>query len=244
MVRKYSIYVVLLLVPVIINYVILSWRAPGVNGDANAWLGFFSSYIGLIGAVSIAVYQINKQKQREDQNDREANRSYVLLQDFSAPVKLINVRTHENSRLIETEGYKELLEYVPKDQYEYTSTAYLKISQYGNPEVISDCKIYTIVGQEDGPDINIDVNLGIIEKGIEVFIPLVPPGVSRGSRYLRLSKVTIEYSTIRNERLNLVHDLIEQKDTLKLIESNGDEQVLYEYGLLGVKWIYPNKMDR
>lgn len=55
-------YASLLLVPVIINYGLLSWTAPGVSMEANPWLGFLGSFLGLIGAISIALLNNHNQK--------------------------------------------------------------------------------------------------------------------------------------------------------------------------------------
>ncbi|MBG9735785.1 hypothetical protein [Paenibacillus alvei] len=64
---------ILLLFPLFINYLIMSWSAWGVNGKTEAWLGFISSYYGslfsgIIGgiftfaAVYIGFYKNDKDK--------------------------------------------------------------------------------------------------------------------------------------------------------------------------------------
>ncbi|QDS35852.1 hypothetical protein [Brevibacillus brevis] len=55
--------------PILINYFLLTWRAPFVFGDANSWLGFLANYSGgIIGglvAFFAAKIQMDFQKERE-----------------------------------------------------------------------------------------------------------------------------------------------------------------------------------
>jgi hypothetical protein len=224
----------------------MTWSAPYVAGDDKTWIGFFGNYLGLLGAIAIAFFTFNKQKEKDELQDRKNNRSYIVLHDFNAPVKLKNVITNENSRIIITIGYRDLLNLIPKDKYEITNTAFLKLSHFGNPELIFDCHILINIHHEREKEkkYEIDINIGVIEKGIEIFIPLVPPEIQENEPII-LDKVTIEYSTIKNERLVLVRDYNEnEKEVLKVKGEDGVDEVLYEYDLIGSRWIYPNKIKR
>lgn len=254
LIKKYWLYFLVIFAPVIVNYAFFTWRAPSVYGDANSWLGFFANYLGFIGAVGIATFQLKKQKEREVKSDREHHRSLLVVQDFTAPIKLKKVITHENSRIILTPGYEDLLKrleelkrmkHISEKQYHNVTIAFLKISHHGNSEVILNCRIQTVSREEDS-DIayDLDINIGVVEKGIEVFVPLVPPGIEMGRKIL-LDKVIIDYYTLRNEHLRYVHDLINQKDILYLIGNTDEEDIhiLYCHDLIGSQWIYPNKID-
>lgn len=233
----------LLLSPIIINYGLMTWSAPGVGGDDKSWIGFFGNYLGLVGAIAIAFYSFKKQKEKEEIQDIKNNRSYIVIHDFTAPVNLKNVITSENSRIIKTDGYRDLLEFVPRDEHEHTTTAFLKISHFGNPDLIFDCQIHVDINgvQSTEKKYDLDINIGVIEKGIEVFIPLVPPKIKQNEEII-LGRVTIEYSTIKNEKLMLVHDITNDKDVLKVKGVNGMDEVLYEFDLISSRWIYPNKI--
>lgn len=232
----------LLLFPAIINYGVLTWRAPGVVGDTSHWLSFLGSYLGLIGAIVIAVYTIQKQKEQTERKEIEDNRSYIVVHDFSAPLKLKNVITNENSRIIETEGHKDLENRVSLS--ENVIVSYLKISQFGNPELIINCQIHIDCRVDVSFEkYEINVNLGSFEKGAEIFIPLLPPGHERGEEIL-LDEVVIEYTTLKQERLQLIHDQLNKKETLNLIRNSRVEKVLYEFELNQVKWTYPNKLKQ
>ncbi|MED1795003.1 hypothetical protein P4V54_20215 [Brevibacillus nitrificans] len=66
--RKKYVFLVIgaITVPIAINYVLFSWRAPGVVGDSNSWLGFLANYsggiLGGIIAYIVAKIQIDAQK--------------------------------------------------------------------------------------------------------------------------------------------------------------------------------------
>ncbi|TQK74958.1 hypothetical protein FB479_101569 [Brevibacillus sp. AG162] len=235
-----NVYVWLFLSPILINYVIMSWRAPGVNGDTNAWIGFWGSYLGLIGAITIAIYSFQKQKEKEDNQDRKNNRSYIQVHDFTAPLRLTNVNTNENSRIIDTPGYSDLISRIKDSEQQSINTSFLKLAHFGNPDAIFDCKIQIDISYEEEKKYDINVNIGVFEKGIEIFVPLVPPGIEAGAT-IDLNNVSIEYNTLKNERLKLVHDVQRAKDTLLLLHDNDEPEVLYEFNMKGSTWIYPNK---
>lgn len=251
--NKYRLFLLVILVPIVINYGLLSWRAPGVKGDGSAWLGFFANYLGIVSAVLITLYQQRKQrekdnedeinqKKKDDEKDRQDNRSYIVLHDFYSNVRLKNVKTHENSRIIETEGYKYLLETMKKVwNIEDYSTSFLKLSHFGNPDVILDCNVKLTVKFELGIE-KIEVNIGAFEKGIEIFIPVVPVGAYMGE-IVELEEARVEYSTLRNERIHYIHELENKRDVCKIVWEDGQEEVLYEFSLNESQWIYPNKIE-
>ncbi|OON44644.1 hypothetical protein BU230_18165 [Klebsiella pneumoniae] len=55
--------------PVILNYVLFTWRAPRVYGDGDTWLGFWGNYsgafVGALVALWIAKRQINDSRELE-----------------------------------------------------------------------------------------------------------------------------------------------------------------------------------
>ncbi|ANY69720.1 hypothetical protein BBD42_26940 [Paenibacillus sp. BIHB 4019] len=240
-VKKYikNVYLWLLISPVIINYGLLSWHMPGVVGGEKAWLSFFGSFLGLVGAVLIAMHQMKVQKNNEIKRDQVNNRSYIVMNDFNAPLKLTGIITHENSRLIDTEGYQYLLKLVPKSKQKTVNVSYLKMSHHGNPEVIFDCEIRVELRDHHKKNHLIDINIGAVEKGIEVFIPLVPEGVLEEEE-IYLDKVTIKYSTLKNERLMYTQDLIKLRESFISVT---DATVIFDHDLIGAKWIFPNKIS-
>ncbi|MBU5673230.1 hypothetical protein [Paenibacillus brevis] len=64
--------------PIILNYFIFSWRAPGVNGD---WMDFLGGYLGaIIGVVVVyttVVMQLNAQSKESRENKMFQIRPYL-----------------------------------------------------------------------------------------------------------------------------------------------------------------------
>ncbi|WP_340018388.1 hypothetical protein [Paenibacillus sp. FSL H3-0457] len=254
---KRFVYLILLIVglPIVLNYALFSWQAPGVNADESAWLGFFANYVGLISAVCIALYQqyTQRKKDKEDELDQKKkeedrlkrdNRSYIVLHDFNSNLRLKNVKTHENSRIIETEGYRKLVDSLNKTTgaSDTFNTSFLKLSHYGNPEVILDCRVFLQTKTSEGNLGNFKVDIGVFEKGIEIFIPIVPINAYVGDT-IEIIEVKVEYSTLSNEKVHYIHSLPEKKDICKIIY-DGKEEILYEFHLDESSWIYPNKLVR
>lgn len=63
------------LIPVLINYLLLTWHFPGVQGKEEDWLGFFSNYsggiIGGIVAFIVANHQVKTQMKEQIKNEEE-----------------------------------------------------------------------------------------------------------------------------------------------------------------------------
>ncbi|MFL1998516.1 hypothetical protein VYF65_004316 [Lysinibacillus irui] len=62
-------------VPILINFLLLTWRFPGVKGNHDDWLGFLSNYsggiIGGIVAFVVANHQVKKQMEEQIKNEEE-----------------------------------------------------------------------------------------------------------------------------------------------------------------------------
>lgn len=127
---------IFILIPVTVNYLLFTWRAPNVFGSASDWLGFFANYFGLIGAVSIALYQIHNQKKNEIERDKIDHRSFLVVNKIHSRYGLKNINTSENSRLIETAEYLQFQNNVPRNNHDHYTISYLLIAQYGNSEII------------------------------------------------------------------------------------------------------------
>lgn len=229
-----------LFVPIVFNYAFLSWRAPGVNGEVGDWIGFYANFIGVIGAVAIAIFQFKKQRELDQERDIEQNRSYVDIQDFRGPMMLVNVKTHENSRIISTEGYEYIMTESSPPMYKREKIPYLKISHYGTAPVITRCIIsvdYTYQQNGVRKPQNEVYFLATIEQGVEIFLPLVPIGTDLNSS-IDMVSLTFEYTSLKGERLKLVRKYNSTTETL-FGENN---KIIYTEELKTANWIYPNKI--
>lgn len=85
--KNYWLLILVIGVPITINYLLLWWHFPGVTGDYGDWLGFFSNYsggiIGGIVAFVIAKYQIENEKQERLREDKEKEKlGYDIVETF------------------------------------------------------------------------------------------------------------------------------------------------------------------
>jgi hypothetical protein len=228
-----SISILAILAPLILHFSLFTWNFKGVDGD---WLGFFGSYFGLLGAFAIASMQFNKQKTKEDQSDIINNRSFMAVHEFQAPIGIKRIKTHENSRIIETDEYIEFQKWIEESKYSISNISYYKLMQFGLSEVIFDCEFILNIRSVDGKrNFRIGVNLGVIEKGIEIFIPVA----IKNEQVVLIDSILIEYTTMKGERIRFVHDLINKVETHSSITFN---KPIMEYNIQGSKWIYPNKL--
>ncbi|MEY9980382.1 hypothetical protein [Lysinibacillus sp. RC79] len=238
--NKKIVYAIIMIFPIIINYGLLSWRAPGVVGDTSAWLGFLGSYLGFIGAVSIALFQNRKQKERDNQQDLENKRSYVVVNDMIAHLKLKKIKTHENSRIIETPAYLDILDEVGSNYGDYTTT-YLNISQYGNSPVIMNCKIDVEYSGNDNIQKKLEANIGVLEQGVEVFIPIVPTGAQLGE-LVEINTIKVNYLTLSGEKMKWEIRHLEDIEYYAYFNKDGKETELFRTPINNATWTYPNKL--
>lgn len=252
-VRLILVYLIIFLAPVIINYGFLSWRGPGVNGDLDSWIGFFANYLGLIGAISIAIIQIKDQKERDNSNELQSNRSYIIAQEFAAPFNLKNVITSPNSRLIVNDYYNDAEEFFIA-QFESNSSnenlrdflgnitvQFYKFSHSGIPDVIIDCHIKIKVADSDNvrETYIVSSNIGTFEKLEEIFIPIV----NINYREITPLNVQLDYKTIKGEQMRYCYNY-EQKKEEHMIIVDGKIHLLHSIDVSDSTWIYPNKINR
>lgn len=124
------------MIPLIVNYGLLSWSAPGLNAEPNPWLAFLGSYLGVLGAVSIAVFNNIAQRDKDKKAGNKNFRNFVVMTEFQASLRLENVIMNEHSRLIETSAYKTLLDL---DVHRDLTGPFLKLTHFGNSPLIFDC---------------------------------------------------------------------------------------------------------
>lgn len=249
-IKKYkvlSIFIAVFSVPIIIGQLI---RIPTGNwtiGDENSWVGFFGSYIGaIIGglvAYGIVRFQFDKQNNDEKQKLKETNRSYLLLTNFTSNFKLHNVVTSSESRIMLTEDYDSYMEAHKhqKDHLKTRNTSFYKLSHYGNPDMILNCKIEIYYKNKEGETNKLTIDVGFISKQEEIFIPLYSAEY-KGSLYP--TKVEISYTTVAQENMHYLYDL-RYNQSIHYIEElvNGEIQKkeIMKFNLKNSTWIYPNK---
>jgi hypothetical protein len=247
--KIYWLYLGLLSVPILINYLLLTWHMPGVKTEANPWLAFLGSYFGVLGAITIAVYnnKIQKDKDRKNEkvqkdkdrsNELKRYRSFVVMTEFTAHADLKNIKTHENSRIIETEAYQDLVLFNDSTK---AVTSFLKLSQYGNSPIIMDCKLeIRLTNKRTKKEHILNMNIGPIEKDIEVYCPIIPEDTEFGDE-VNISYIEISYVTLVNEKMKYVIDHTISKEYYSFINDKLQETELFSQAITSSKWSYPNK---
>jgi hypothetical protein len=229
-------------VPILINYLLMTWGAPFVFGTPDSWLGFLANYSGgIIGGI-VAYIAANTQVKQQIENERnkmiESNRSYVCAQQFSGTFKLHNVETSYNSRIILTKDYDDFISSNSDDDLKHLITTFLKITHYGTPDIIlnADIKIYLDDPITQNSKKVIESHLGVIEKNEEVFFPLYQDGVKE----ILMNKVEITYFTISGEHIYYLYSPKTQREGYWLLKGNEKEKI-FEFELKNSDWIYPNR---
>jgi|GEM_PF-6447857 len=236
-------YGLIILIPVFVNYGLFSWTAWGLNGNQSDWFTFFGNYLGFIGAIGIAVIQIKKLKERDNEQDIESGRSFIVVNDLRGPLKLKNLITHENSRIIDTPGYIDIQRRIEKDKINHSdvTTTFLNLSQFGNSPVILDCKISVDYKEKNNKQHNIKVNIGVVEQGIEVFIPITPVGAKSGEE-IEVAIIEIQYKTLKNETIKYVINHLTNKEYCCTFIGEKEGPMLFEQEITSATWTYPNKL--
>lgn len=248
---KWLIVVFSFLTPVVIN-ILMAIPSFGLAVlDNDQWLGFFGNYSGgIIGgfvAYLIASGQIKAQIDENKQSEIESNRSYIILEEFIAPVNLENIMTHPNSKILSNPFYEK----IKKDLLSRgASIPFYKIHHSGQPDIILDCHIKMIFigeanGQLDNESYVVESHLSVFEKNTEIFIPIA----NIKYQYTYPKKINLTYQTIKGETIKYTYNVEEMTETHTLIKKSVKQpkkpnNVLYHVDLKGVEWVYPVKFNK
>lgn len=227
-----------ILVPILINYFLLTWHFPGVQGETGEWLGFFANYsggiIGVLGAYFIAVKQTNHQKEIAEKNEIEENRSFILIEEFNSNPDLKNVITHPDSKILVSNDYEQ-----NRKRLNGKQIPFYKIRHIGKPELIIDCNIEIFFDDNKHTSLPSEkFHIHAMEKGVEIFLP-VSLADKEETAYLR--KVQIQYRTLKNETILFEYDLDENRESHKLVREGKVVETLFDIELKKGNWILPAK---
>ncbi|MDQ1234555.1 hypothetical protein QE450_002053 [Paenibacillus sp. SORGH_AS306] len=245
--------ILLILFPIIINYGLLTWHMPGLQLDSRSWLSFLGSYVGIFSAWILfslqykrqrkdEVLKEEKQKMKENIKDKQDNRSYFTYQDMNVTGDLHNIITQPNSRFIYTEGYKWFKNIIKKEKN--YRIPYLRFNQYGkNPFVINVIlKLDWFIIKQSGQHVEekITIQLGVVEKDIEIYVPTIIEGMLNGEQ-IEINLLELEYTTLREERMCLRYVGKTGEEVCIIINSDGTEECLYKHNNIGVEYFLPKK---
>lgn len=99
--------IIFVIFPIILNYVLFTWRAPQTYGDGDTWLGFWGNYSGAFVGALVALWIARKQaveqkeilkQQIDDQKKQELAKEARNLKVIQAPA-LLQIQ-HEMKRIL------------------------------------------------------------------------------------------------------------------------------------------------
>ncbi|REJ18656.1 MAG: hypothetical protein C6W57_03345 [Caldibacillus debilis] len=232
--------------PIIVNIIMFIPSFGLAASTTDNWLSFFGNYsggiVGGIVAYIIAASQIKAQNDEKIKDEIKNSRSYIILEEFIAPVDLKGVITHNNSKILSNKFYEE----IKKDpNSKHKSIPFYKIHHSGLPEIILDCEIKVILhgeGETAGKiPYLVESHLSVFEKNTEIFIPVA----RKDFKHINPKRVTVSYSTIKGEKILYVYDVdkMEEKHVLINLKDRNKDRVLHRVKLKGVTWIYPAKFN-
>ncbi|WP_142345133.1 hypothetical protein [Bacillus pseudomycoides] len=237
---------IIIFTPIAVNFSLMG-TTPITFGDD--WQGFFGDYLGAIigGIVAffIAYYQIEKQRQENEERDLENNRSYINAEDYYAPIGLEGTKHREFSKILNTENYQSYISSRSHTSLKNTHITYYKISHNGLPDIILDCKITVDLSEEEGKNPSqIVAYVGVFEKTIDIFVPLVKKEKEKEKeKEIYINQLCVEYTTLKGERILYKLDIKNKKESHYLLK-NGDIVPLFHFSLESSNWIYPNSKMR
>lgn len=215
-------------VPIAINYLLMTWAAPNLNGDTSDWFGFLSNYSGGIigGFVALAIAR--------EQTKNERERRIIEQRSFlSASTIQINFKDDdkfgrkEKNRILLTDSYKKLL---ATDE----ETSYYSIIRYGGSDIVMNCKFTIIVGVDKNFDScdTIKAWVDFFEKDEEILIPLCSSKLGTYQPWIK--EIQVEFITTGDEKVKFTQSEIEL--TRKHIFYDGEKEHTFEQETVYTSW--------
>lgn len=226
-------------------------------GDAvtdNDWIGFFGNYfgaiLGVIAAVLISREQIKSSKddllkQFEVQNNQVQERinNEIKIQKLSTRVFLqytmlidnviLHGKNEENNEILLHPQIHMFIKHNPNEYLKTTKATFLKIEYFGLAESILDVHIRFKLRQYQDSDYEAELYRIGINKKRHIYIPLFLNGDKK-----ELLSFSVEYTTLSQERIRFVSDLINEKEKYFLIE-HFQEKLIFETNVKNEIYINP-----
>ncbi|OQM47524.1 hypothetical protein B6A27_00320 [Anoxybacillus sp. UARK-01] len=220
--------VLVVAVPIAINYFLMTWKAPFLQGDSSDWLGFLSNYSGgIIGGI-VALKVAREQTRNERERIKREHRSF-----FSASTIVFNFKDDdkwgrkEKRRILLTDSYKNLL---ATDK----ETSYYSVIRFGGSDVIINCKFKIIVGSDknfSNTD-TIEAWVDFFEKDEEILIPLCSSKLGQYQPWVK--EIQAEYYTPANEKVKFIQSEVD--NTRKHVFIDGKEEHIIEHETIYTAW--------
>jgi hypothetical protein len=205
----------------------------------NDWIGFFGNYfgsiIGIIVAIAVSRIQVNGsredlQKQLEEQDKQVKQRieneriiqkienrvfiDYTMFRDYL----LLSDRDVNTNSILLPRSINFFIHHNPNDYLKDIKAEFLKLEFYGTTDCVLELDILIHIRGEDGEDLIESMYKSGLNKGHTLYVPLFLLGSPNA-----LIRVEIEYTTLTQERIRFVSDMINYKEFYSLIKDNSEE---------------------
>jgi len=227
----------------------------------NDWIGFFGSYIGAImGAlVAFLITYFQTKRAREDvskqileQKEQHKaqlkhekllqmidNRTYLDYTMFSAPI-LLNDKDQENTIILLHHRIYQFINHNPNEYLNEQKADFVKMDFYGKTDSILDLHINILLHDNRETEVYEGyLYKSGLKKDQSIYIPLF-----REDERLdcALVKLIATYTTLSNERIKFVSDLLEKKEYYYSIDDN-NEVLISERILTNEYYIIPGNPE-
>ena len=253
--KKILLFLSFLFIPIFVHSLMTFGNAV-VDND---WISFFGNYfgaiVGVMAAVLISRTQIKSSKedlleQIKEQNKQVKKRinNEIYVQKLSTRVFINYTLTYDDAILsTKNEDDNEILlhyqmnKFIEHNDNEFLKTAitqFVRIEYFGSAEAILDVSIRLVLQQEDETQYVGHIYRTGIKKDRNVYISLHPAEAKSV-----LTKIVMEYTTLSQERIKFISDLLNNKEEYLLVE-NGNEELIYAKDVPYETYINPgNKLS-
>lgn len=234
-----KIYIILIpltmiMIPILVHFLMTIGKAE----SNNDWIGFFGSYSGGIigGLVAFGVAKIQVKNNKEDVNnqiefEKEKNIKNKALEervyldytlDFGSVI--LNEIKPENNYILLHHKIDRFIHHNPNEYLSEQMASLLKTRFYGSASCILDLSITIKLSTQIDEDSEVETNVETMSmSGLNSFETIFVP-LHLLSEMTSLIYVEFEYTTLGNERIRYVSDLIEESEEyFKVLE---DEKLL------------------
>ncbi|MCP3029682.1 hypothetical protein [Halobacillus sp. A5] len=229
----------------------------GAGPDNSEWIGFFGSYLGaIVGAiVALAISRMQTRSSRDDLRiqiknqeqlvteqlaqekhlQRMENRTFVDYTMFQGPL-LMEGRPGDSTRILLHERISLIIKSRSNEWLQKQKALFIKVDYYGKAPCILDVH-FTMEIQSEEEAYTITAYKNGINKEDHIFIPVSLAGGTE-----QLTKLEVKYTTLFNENLMFVSDLINKIERYYSLEG-GVETLLYEREFNSESYMFPGNTE-
>ena len=231
--------------PIIVEQMITGMSPTLTWGE---WATFLGSYWGGLlggGATLLAiVFTVLLSEKRDRERRKMANRAFLMVESIdSLGPKLEGYQSGKDVRILETENYRELCEYLKTNKIPSAQMEYIRCTNPG-PGFVTDCTItLTVIAENNAGIREIKANIPLFQVNQEYFVFSQSVALSDYPQLVR--SIEIEYTTTEGERMRYLFQVQHTGSQRQCIEEyfvleNNKWNTLIRTQSDPMSWIYPS----